>query len=180
MPQQNQPDMSCVPYRRKSLYFALTIPFFALLVLVFVYLGRFSFFLSLIFMLLYLAMSYFQAYCCAYQNCPYVGGFCPAVIGIIPASFISKLLYEGKGIKMSKKRFDLYAILGTSCWLALVAFPLYWLAKLGLAIAVGYLATHVIYALIFGLTICPVCAIRHICPGGKFHQLFISQGSGDL
>jgi len=34
MTEEKKPDMSCYPYRRKGLYFFLTIPLFVLLVLV--------------------------------------------------------------------------------------------------------------------------------------------------
>jgi hypothetical protein len=66
MPAEIKPDMSCVPYRRKGLYFVLTIPSLALLIAVFVYLWTFGFLLSIVFLSFYLAMCYFQAYCCAY------------------------------------------------------------------------------------------------------------------
>lgn len=166
MPDDNKPDMSCVPYRRKGLYFALTIPFLLLLAAVFVYLWTYSFVLSLVFAAFFVGMSYFQAYCCAYQECPYVGGFCPAVIGIMPASLIAKALY-GKEVVKSKRRFERNATLALVCWLGLIAFPLFWIAKVGMAFAIGYVLCHVIYAVIFGITVCPACALRDICPGGR-------------
>jgi hypothetical protein len=158
--------MSCVPYRRKGLYFALTIPFLLLLVAVFVYLWRYSFVLSIVFASFFVGMSYFQAYCCAYQECPYVGGFCPAVIGIMPASLMAKVLY-GKGVVKSQRRFELSATLGVACWVGLILFPLFWIAKIGWIWAAGYVLCHVVYTVIFGATICPACAIRDICPGGR-------------
>ena len=170
MPGDAKVDMSCVPYRRKGLYLVLTVPFLVLLVLIFGYLWTYSFVLSLVFGLLYLTMSLFQAYCCAYQDCPYVGGFCPAVIGIMPASLIAKVLYGNREIVKSKERFGLHATLALISWLGLIALPLFWIAKRGIAFAVGYVACHVVYTAIFGLTVCPACAIRDICPGGKFHR----------
>jgi hypothetical protein len=178
MPDDVRIDMSCVPYRRKGLYLVLTVPFLVLLALIFCYLWTYSFVLSLVFGLLYLSTSFFQAYCCAYQDCPYVGGFCPAVIGIMPASLIAKVIYGNREIVKSKERFELYATLAIISWLGLVAFPLFWLAKLGLAFAVGYVVYHVVYTVIFGLTICPACAIRDICPGGKF-QNWVRQRRGE-
>jgi len=44
-----------------------------------------------------------------------------------------------------------------------------------LGFAIGYVVAHVVYSLIFGLTVCPVCSIRHTCPGGQFHQLFLRE-----
>ncbi|MBN1613364.1 MAG: hypothetical protein JW950_02740 [Deltaproteobacteria bacterium] len=174
MPDTNKPDMSCVPYRRKGLYFALTVPFLLLLAAVFCYLWTYHFSLSLVFASLFLGMSYFQAYCCAYQECPYVGGFCPAVIGIMPASLMAKALY-GKGIVKSKRRFEISATLGVACWLGLVVFPLFWLAKLGAVFAIGYVLSHVVYTVLFGAAICPACAIRDICPGGRLSGMVLKR-----
>ena len=167
------PDMSCVPYPRKGLYLLLTVPFLVLLLLVLVYLWTFGVLLALVYLLLYLAMYYFQAYCCAHQNCPYVGGFCPAIIGILPASLMAKLFYSGRGIETSPRKFAVYATVAMLAWIGLAVFPLFWIAKLGLVFAVGYALAHVVYTVIFGLTICPACALRNICPGGKFHQLVL-------
>ena len=175
MPDDNKPDLTCFPYRRKGLYFALTIPFWLLLLAVFVYLWAYSFLIALIFASLYLGMSFFQAYCCAYQECPYVGGFCPAVIGIMPASLMAKLFYR-KGVVKSKRRFDVNATFGVLCWFGLIVFPLFWVAKLSLVYAIGYVLAHVVYTAVFGLTICPVCAISDICPGGKLSGAVLRKG----
>ena len=175
MEESIRPDMSCVPYRRKGLYLLLTVPFLALLIAVFVYLWTFCFVLSIIFFLSYMAMCYFQAYCCAYQECPYIGGFCPALIGIMPASPMAKLLYGNKEIVKSKRAFETHAIVASIAWLGLIVLPLFWIAKLGLWLVVGYVASHAVYYLIFGLTICPVCAIRNTCPGGKLQSIVLNR-----
>ena len=166
-----KPDMNCVPYRRKGLYLALTIPMLLLMLAVLIYLGTYSILLSLAFVACYVVMSTFQAYCCAYQECPYVGGFCPAVLGIMPASLIAKVLYGNREIVRSKARFETYALVAILGWLGLVCLPVYWLGQLGTGFAVAYVACHALYALIFGLSVCPVCAIRDTCPGGKIHKL---------
>ena len=167
-----QPDLSCVPYHRKGLYLALTIPMLLLMLAVLIYLGTYSILLSLAFLACYVVMSTFQAYCCAYQECPYVGGFCPAVLGIMPASLIAKVLYGNREIVRTKARFETHATVAILGWLGLAFLPVYWLAKLGTGYALAYVAVHALYALVFGLTICPVCAIRDTCPGGKIHKLF--------
>jgi len=154
---------------------ALTVPLLGILVLIFIYLWTFRFILSLVFLAFYLGVCFFQAYCCYHQDCPYVGGFCPAVIGIIPASLIAKALYNGRPVVKSKRRFDLYATLAVICWIGLIAFPLFWIAKLNVWLAVGYVLAHVVYTVIFGLTVCPACAIRDICPGGQFHKFVARQ-----
>jgi hypothetical protein len=170
-----KPEMSCVPYRRKGLYFAVTIPLLAVLIAVFVHLWTYSVALSLVFLSLYAAICYFQAYCCAYQECPYVGGFCPAIVGIYPANMLAKLIYGRKNIVKTKKRFEVYATLAVVAWLGMVIFPLFWIAKLGILVAVGYVASHVVYYLVFGLTVCPACAIRHTCPGGKLQSVVLNR-----
>jgi hypothetical protein len=173
-----KPDMSCVPYRRKGLYFALTVPLFLILIAVFVYLWTYSFVLSLIFSLFYLIMCYFQAYCCVHQDCPYVGGFCPAVMGIVPGNIMAKRIYANKNVLKSKRKFELHATIAIFAWLAIMVFPLLWIAKLGMAFSVGYVACHVVYYAVFGLTICPVCAIRNTCPGGKFQAKVLGRDRG--
>jgi hypothetical protein len=162
-----KPDMSCVPYRRKGLYVILTTPLFLILIAVFIYLWTYSFVLSLIFALFYLLMCYFQAYCCVHQDCPYVGQFCPAVMGIVPGNIMAKHIYTNKKLVKSRKKFELHATLAIIAWLGAMVFPLFWIAKLGITYSVGYVACHVVYYVVFGLTICPVCAIRNTCPGGK-------------
>jgi hypothetical protein len=168
-----KPDMSCVPYKRKGLYLVLTLPFLALLIAVFIYLWTFSFIFSMAFLLFFLAMCYFQAYCCACQDCPYIGGFCPAIVGIMPANVLAKLIHGKKKIIKSKKSFERNVTLASLCWLGLIVFPLFWIAKFGALYAGVYVACHVIYYVIFGLTICPVCAIRNSCPGGKLQGLIL-------
>lgn len=168
---ESKPDMKCVPYRRKGLYLALTIPMLMILLGVFVYLWTVSFVLALVFLGCYLWMSFFQAYCCAFQKCPYVGGFCPAVLGIMPASFIAKVVYGNREITRTKARFETVATVAVLGWLGLIFLPVYWLAQVHIGVAFGYVAIHAVYAIIFGLTVCPVCAIRETCPGGKFHKL---------
>jgi hypothetical protein len=88
------------------------------------------------------------------------------------------VIYGNREIVRSKERFELYATLAIISWVGLAAFPLFWIAKLGIAFAIGYVVCHVVYTVIFGLTICPACAIRDICPGGKF-QSWVRQRRGE-
>jgi hypothetical protein len=175
MTDQPRPDMSCVPYRRKGTYYLLTVPMLALLVAVFVYLWTFSFILALVLLSFYLTMCYFQAYCCVYQECPYVGGFCPAVMGIMPASLLAKWIYGRRPVIKSRRSFEIHALIAMVAWAGVIFFPLFWIAKLGLAFAGGYVACHAVYYVLFGLSICPACAIRDICPGGRFQNLMLKR-----
>jgi hypothetical protein len=173
-----KPDMACVPYRRKTLYFILTVPFLAILVLVAVYLWAFSPWLTVAMAFFYLWMSFFQAYCCACQECPYIGRFCPAIAGIVPASWMAKVIYGNRQVVKSKIRMEVQAIIGTLGWLCWTFLPLWWIAKLNVLLAVAYVAWQVVYYVIFGLTICPACAVRETCPGGALQRVVWKRKAG--
>ena len=170
-----KPDMSCHPYRRKGVYIVIIIPYVAILISVFMYLWSFNVVYSLILLSFYLGMCYFQEYCCAYQECPYIGEFCPALAGIYPANILAKIRYGGKKIVKSKKTFEINAAVATVCWIGIMGFPLYWIAKMGILLAVGYVVLHAVYYAFHGLMLCPVCAIRDTCPGGKLQGLVITR-----
>lgn len=170
MPSEIRPDMSCVPYARKRAYFILTVPFLILLILVAVYLWSISFSLSLIFISLFIMANLFQSYCCAYQDCAYAGGFCPAVAGIMPSSMLAKIILRKK-VKRSKSLFDLFAAIAFLSLLGLIGFPLFWIADISISLAIGYFALNIAYYLTFFLAICPACAIRNTCPGGKLQSM---------
>ncbi|MBN1574781.1 MAG: hypothetical protein JW984_16415 [Deltaproteobacteria bacterium] len=170
MPEGMKPDMSYFPYRRKKLYLLMTVPLLLIYILVFIYLWSINFILSLIFLSLYLIMCFFMAYCCVYQDCPYVGGFCPGAAGLMPASILAKLICGNRKIVKSKWMFDINASTAFLAFLGMPFFPLYWLAKLGIVYAIGYFLIHLVYYLVFLLKICEVCAIKHICPGGRFRD----------
>ena len=171
MTDEVRPDLSCDPYRRRGLYLIVTIPFVVLLVLVFAYLWTFGVVLSIVFASFYFAMCYFQAYCCAYQDCPYIGGFCPAIAGIVPASALAKLIYGKSEMTKSRSAFRAHVALALAGWLGMIVFPLFWLTKLGVWSAIGYVAGHAVYYVVFGLTVCRACAIRGTCPGGRLQKM---------
>jgi hypothetical protein len=171
VPGEKSPDMTCFPYRRKKLYAALTIPLFLIYIAIFVYLWSFSYFLSLSYFLLYLIVCLFQSYCCAYQECPYIGGFCPAVSGIMPSSILAKFLYGRKVRRKSKALFNLNATIAFAALLGFVLLPVYWIYRLGILYLIGYVVFYSGYYLVFMLTVCPACAIRETCPGGKLQGI---------
>ena len=76
-------DKDCIPFKRKVLYLVLTIP----LLLIFVAIAIYLFLTSLIPFIIYCSIIFMviilQSYCCAYQNCPYVGKFCPGIGGVL-------------------------------------------------------------------------------------------------
>ena len=174
MPDDKRPDMSCVPYCRKRAYFILTVPFLILLILVAVYLWSISFALSMIFISLFVMANLFQSYCCAYQDCPYVGGFCPAVAGIMPSGILAKIILR-KRVKKSETLFNLFAAIAFLSLLGLIGFPLFWIADLSIPLAIGYFTLNIAYYIAFFLIICPACAIRNTCPGGKLQNMVSKQ-----
>lgn len=158
--------MNCVPFRQKRLYLIMSIPLLILMGTIFLYLWFIYPPLSLIYVGLYLITCIFQAYCCAYQECPYIGKFCPGIFGIIPSSRFAKL-----GIfQNARKSARFFEIFGTVAFLALLAMiflPLLWLIQLGTIITILYLGFNIIYFVIFLWNICPNCAIRSSCPAGR-------------
>ncbi len=184
-----KPDMSCYPFRRKKLYLAIVIPYAAVLAAAFFYLlagkgtweleastrkkGRYL--PSLTYLAFYLGMCYFQAYCCASQECPYVGEFCPALAGIYPANTLARMKYGDEGAVKSQGAFKANATAAAFCWGGMMLFPLPWLARRSVAVAAAYVLIHAVYYLLHGLTLCPVCAIRHSCPGGMLQAMLLRQ-----
>lgn len=169
VPREEQPDQSCVPYQRRGLYFALTIAHFAVISMVLVYLWKISPLLSFALVGLYIATSYFQAYYCVYQDCPYVGGFCPAISGIYPANIIATRL-KSTGIEKSDSMFQMYGTFAVISWFTMTFFPLYWLYLGGIEYAFAYFIFYLLYYLAFSLRICPSCAVRNTCPGGSLQR----------
>ena len=179
MTDMQQPDLSCVPYAKRGRYLALTSILFIVQGVVFLYLWTIHPILSIILVCLYFITSYFQSYCCVYQDCPYVGEFCPAVSGIYVGNILAKRLYSEDTPK-SEPKFQAYKNLGILFWLLMAFFPLYWIYLFDLYFAIAYFAFHLAYYLVFGLTICPYCAIRNTCPGGALQkQVFSSRTDVD-
>lgn len=182
------PDMSCYPFRRKKLYLAMVIPYVAVLAAVFFYLlagkgsrgngtsaartGR-RYLPGITFLSFYLGMCYFQAYCCACQECPYIGEFCPALAGIYPANILAKMKYGEKGAVRSEEAFKANATAAAFCWGGMMLTPLPRLARRSAKLATAYLLVHAVYYLAHGLVLCPVCAIRDTCPGGKLQAMVL-------
>jgi hypothetical protein len=184
------PDMSCYPFRRKKLYLAIVIPHVAVLAAVFFYLltgkdsrkkkasaagaGR-RYLPGLAYLAFYLGMCYFQAYCCACQDCPYIGEFCPALAGIYPANTLARMKYGDKGAVKSEDAFKANATAAAFCWGGMILFPLPWLARRSAILAIAYVLVHAVNYLLHGLILCPVCAIRDTCPGGILQAMVLKQ-----
>jgi hypothetical protein len=156
---------NCVPYRRKGLYLALTLPMMALYVVVAAYLWTVGVVFAVLYIAFFVLVAAAQAYVCVYWQCPYVGRFAPCVGGFcLPSSQIAKLY---RNVKRSEGTYNLALTLAFVSFSAIILFPVYFLYQLGLLYLLAYLGIVVAYALCFLLFICPVCATRHVCPGGQ-------------
>lgn len=156
---------NCVPYRRKGLYLALTLPMIALYIAIAVYLWTVGVVFAVLYVAVFVLVATAQAYVCVYWQCPYVGRFAPCVGGFcLPSSQIARLY---RNVKRSEGTYNLALTLAFVSFVAIILFPVYFLYQLGLLYLLGYLGIVVVYALCFLLFICPVCGTRHVCPGGQ-------------
>ncbi len=163
-------DMNCVPFKRRRLYLVMFIPLLTLMGVIFLYLWMISPILGLIYVGLYLSTCVFQAYCCTYQECPYIGKFCPGIFGIIPSSRIAQ---SGviRNLKKSARLFEIFATIAFILLLGMILFPIIWLSQLDFFITLGYLGVNVFYLVVFLWNICPNCAIRSTCPAGRISSV---------
>lgn len=158
-------DENCVPYRRKSLYLVMTLPFLGVYGVIAFTLGQ----LSLVYMIIYLVLlaltSLFQSFICVYWDCPYVGRFAPCVAGFcLPASQMARLW---KKASLPERVYPLILNMTFMLFLGAILFPVYFLFRIGPVWMLAYLAAAGLYAVGFIRWICPHCATRKICPGGQ-------------
>lgn len=155
----------CVPFKKKALYLALTLPIVVVFILIAVYLYPLSRPAFVFYVSCFAAVMLFQSYCCAYQDCPYVGKFCPGIGGItVLSSLIALLLRKAK---KSKTLFNVFATLGFLCLIIITVFPVFYLMRTSIIVGIGYIVVSVLYIVLFFRFVCPACAIRDTCPGGK-------------
>ncbi|MEJ2356292.1 MAG: hypothetical protein P8Y62_10435 [candidate division WOR-3 bacterium] len=168
----------CVPYKRKALYLILTIPIIILYLVIMIHLWQVNKLIFAIYCSFFILGILFQSYCCAYQDCPYIGKFCPGLGGfLMPASLVARLL---KKVKKAKIMFDLCASIAFICLLGIILLPVYFIYKLGLFLLILYSVIVVVYIVSFLLLICPACAIRDTCPAGKTSSNISGSGEKDL
>ncbi|MGV9171627.1 MAG: hypothetical protein ACOC44_09755 [Promethearchaeia archaeon] len=156
-------------YKGKGKHLALTIPLLMLMIAIFFYLNSLNLILGLIYISFYIATNFFQAYCCVYQECPYIGNYCPGIVCLYPASLIAQLSIYQK-MKRTKKRFNIFVTLAEISLFSFIIFPLFFFFSLGFLYLVAYIGFILIYTLLFLWFICPDCAIKNTCPAGKSSQ----------
>ena len=155
----------CVPYPRKRLYLVLNVPIMVIFTGIAILLSRAALPFFIIYCGMLIAVLFIQAYCCAYQECPYIGRFCPGIGGFLMISAHLARLF--RHARKSEKLFNALATIGFSLFTAIIVLPVYHIFRLGILFFIGYILFLAVYVPVFLLRICPVCAIRDTCPAGK-------------
>ena len=154
-----------IPYRRKTLYLALTLPMFAIYIAIAAYLYKTSITFFIVYCALFIIVAFAQSYVCVYLQCPYVGKFAPCVGGFcLPASQIARGF---RNAKRSKRTYGIVVTLAFVAFFGIIVLPVYFLSFQGWMYVLGYSLIVLLYATGFLGFICPVCATRHVCPGGQ-------------
>ncbi len=149
--------------RDKALYFLSLVPLAGALATAIYVLATAAAYLAVVFVVLYLALNFFQAGCCV--GCPYRGRYCPAVFGIYLSNIISSRLYRNR--TYDERFFKLNEAPAEVLTLLLLAFPVYWLALEVWYYVVGYLGLVVLNGVLFFPTQCTKCSYHDTCPGGR-------------
>ena len=158
-------ENECVPYKRKPLYLALTMPMIFLYIAIAVLLWHINVVFFAVYVSLFVLVALFMSYVCVYWRCPYVGKFAPCVGGFcLPSSQIARLL---KKAKRSETQYNVFLTLAYASFFGIIFFPMYFLYTQGILYLLGYIGIVAIYGVAFTLLICPVCGTRHVCPGGQ-------------
>jgi hypothetical protein len=158
-------ENDCVPYKRKSLYLALTIPMIVVYIVISSILWKVNVVVFAIYVSLFVFVAFFMSYVCVYWECPYVGKFAPCVGGFcLPSSQIARLF---KNAKRSETRYNIFLTLAYVSFFGIILFPMYFLYVQNIVYLLVYIGIAVVYWVVFTLYICPVCGTRHVCPGGQ-------------
>jgi hypothetical protein len=147
----------------KLLYFAILLPFLVAFIGAAYLLATVSIYLTVIFLLLYVMTSFFQAGCCI--GCPYRGRFCPAVFGVYLANFLSAAIYKQRNFE--PRFFRTNAMLAEISAIILFLFPIYWLILLNWYYVVIFAILMVVHVVAFFPVMCPNCSYHDTCPGGQ-------------
>jgi hypothetical protein len=158
-------DHQCVPYKRPGLYWLLTIPMIASYIFLFFFIWQTSPWLAIIYAALFVGVALCMSVVCVYWQCPYVGKFAPCVGGFCLPSSRLALLWKGR--KISEKQYNFFYTTAFTFFFAIILYPLYFLAVSNVALLIGYIVLVTAYTFLFMGLICPKCATRHVCPGGK-------------
>ncbi len=158
-------ENDCVPYKRKSLYLALTIPMIIMYIAIAAFLWQINVVLFVIYVSLFIFVALFMSYVCVYWQCPYIGKFAPCVGGFcLPSSQIARLF---KNAKRSENLYNIFLTLAYVSFFGIILFPMYFLYLQNIVFLLVYIGIVIVYGAVFTLFVCPVCGTRHVCPGGQ-------------
>jgi hypothetical protein len=158
-------ENDCVPYKRKTLYLALTIPMIIMYVAIAVFLWQINTWAFSIYIALFVCVAFFMSYVCVYWECPYVGKFAPCVGGFcLPSSQLARMF---KKSKRSETQYNIFLNLAYMSFFGIILFPVYFLYTRSIFHLLGYIGIVVVYWVLFTLYVCPVCGTRYVCPGGQ-------------
>ncbi|MBI9050584.1 MAG: hypothetical protein JEZ00_14280 [Anaerolineaceae bacterium] len=158
-------DMKCVPYKRKGLYLALTLPMIVIYILIFCMLWQIKPMFALIYLSFFVLVALCMSFVCVYWQCPYVGKFAPCVGGFcLPSSQLARLW---KNTKRTEGRYKFFYNAAFVFFFAIIFFPLYFLYMTSIPLLIGYIVVVSLYTVSYMWLICPHCATRAACPGGQ-------------
>jgi hypothetical protein len=129
------------------------------------YLWQIKFLYFAVYLSLFVFVALSMSYVCVHWQCPYVGKFAPCVGGFcLPSSQMARLF---KNAKRTETRYNIFLNLAYFFFFGIILFPLYFMYLQSIIYLFGYLVIVVVYGAAFMLFVCPVCATRHVCPGGQ-------------
>jgi len=131
-------------------------------------LTKYSLYIPMVWIFLYLIVNVFQAGCCV--GCPYRGKYCPAFCGVYFGNMLSGVLYKNRqfDLKFYKKN----ASGGEIALTLFLLFPLYWIFLSNWYYILIYFALFAVHILLFMPNQCKKCSFNIICPGGKAYQTY--------
>lgn len=154
---------------RLWLYILLMFPVATVLILIFVYLWRTSYIISLIFLGLWLIANVLEGYCCAIMGCPYIGKKCHPIGGFLLSNLFAKWLFHNK-INRTSRLSKVIAGLATVSTIAVPLFPIFWLAKLGIFYLMSFIGFCFFYAVVHTFCICSGCGNGKVCVMAKISR----------
>lgn len=123
-------------FRNKGLFLLITIPVILTYLAVAFYLWHNARLFLWVYLALFVLINFFQSYCCAYSECPYIYGFCHAIGGMtIPASRIARIFMNKA---TSKSLFIIAKLLVSLLMLGIIALPLFFIKDLGVLLLLLY------------------------------------------
>ena len=142
------------------------IPFVIMFMGTFYILNMYSILISLLWVLIYIIVNFFQAGCCV--GCPYRGKYCPAFCGVYLGNLISSIFYKSR--QFDSKFFHINAAGGEIALIIFLFYPIYWIFIFSWYLLLIYIGLVVSHILLFMPKQCSKCSYNMTCPGGRAYQ----------